>query len=98
MSQVCETCGESRDCVGHFGHINLVEPVFHYGYMSYIIQILKCVCHNCSKLKLLQVFPLLYLDFIAKGKISKNHSKSKSYQKVKWACQNTVEHQVVPSE
>ncbi len=28
----CQTCGESMtDCPGHFGHIELVKPVFHPG-------------------------------------------------------------------
>jgi len=34
----------------------LNEPVFHYGFMEYVEKILKCICHNCSKLKIFQVF------------------------------------------
>lgn len=49
--QKCLTCGESKDCQGHFGHLKLVEPVFHVGYLQFVVKILKCVCHNCGKLK-----------------------------------------------
>src|SRR3989304_6520475 len=32
----CSTCGlNSTYCIGHFGHINLSEPVFHMGYIDY---------------------------------------------------------------
>ncbi len=54
LAQKCETCGETKDCQGHFGYIKLNEPVFHYGYLKYIEKILKCVCHNCSKMKVLK--------------------------------------------
>jgi len=47
----CATCGLSyKYCVGHFGHINLVEPVFHIGYLPYIKKVLSCICLKCSKL------------------------------------------------
>lgn len=54
LDQRCETCGETRECQGHFGHIRLNEPVFHYGFMEYVEKVLKCICHNCSKLKIFQ--------------------------------------------
>lgn len=28
-----------------------MEPVFHVGYLQFVVKILKCVCHNCGKLK-----------------------------------------------
>ena len=37
-------------CPGHFGHIELAYPVFHYQYINTIQKLLKCVCLNCSKL------------------------------------------------
>jgi DNA-directed RNA polymerase II subunit RPB1 len=47
----CLTCGLSTNyCVGHFGHMNLAEPVFHMGFYEYVISILRCVCIKCSKL------------------------------------------------
>jgi len=46
----CQTCGlNSKFCVGHFGHINLAEPVFHIGYLTaYVKKIFSCICSKCS--------------------------------------------------
>ena len=50
-NQRCGTCGLNTDyCGGHFGHIDLAEPVFHIGYYDVIIKILRCICIRCSKL------------------------------------------------
>lgn len=47
----CVKCGlNSTYCVGHFGHIDLAEPVFHMGFLPTIKTILNCVCLRCSKL------------------------------------------------
>ena len=45
----CATCGlKMADCVGHFGYIKLVLPVFHVGFFKHCIQILQVICKNCS--------------------------------------------------
>ena len=47
----CSTCGFSTNyCPGHFGHMDLAEPVYHMGFYDYLIKILRCVCPRCSKL------------------------------------------------
>ncbi|KAK0182048.1 hypothetical protein PV327_000219 [Microctonus hyperodae] len=47
----CQTCaGNMTECAGHFGHIDLAKPVFHVGFITKIIKILRCVCFYCSKL------------------------------------------------
>ncbi|XP_066139223.1 DNA-directed RNA polymerase II subunit RPB1 [Euwallacea fornicatus] len=47
----CQTCaGNMTDCPGHFGHIELAKPVFHIGFITKIIKIMRCVCFYCSKL------------------------------------------------
>ncbi|OQO06044.1 hypothetical protein B0A48_08632 [Cryoendolithus antarcticus] len=52
-SGICQTCHEGlKECSGHFGHVKLVLPVFHYGYFSKIIELLHCVCKECSKVLL----------------------------------------------
>ena len=51
LNKTCMTCEEnSIECPGHFGHIKLIKPVYHKGYLDYIKKILTCVCKNCSKL------------------------------------------------
>jgi DNA-directed RNA polymerase II subunit RPB1 len=47
----CTTCGlNSLDCPGHFGHTELAEPVFHYGFLNHLVSTLKCVCVKCSNI------------------------------------------------
>ncbi|RZF37892.1 hypothetical protein LSTR_LSTR009992 [Laodelphax striatellus] len=47
----CQTCaGNMSECTGHFGHIDLAKPVFHVGFVTKTIKILRCVCFYCSKL------------------------------------------------
>ena len=47
----CQTCaGNISECPGHFAHIELAKPVFHVGFLTKTIKILRCVCFYCSKL------------------------------------------------
>lgn len=47
----CATCGQnSIDCPGHFGHTELASPVFHFGFLNHLKNILQCVCLKCSNL------------------------------------------------
>ena len=49
--QRCQTCaGDMASCPGHFGHIELARPVFHVGFLSKIVRVLRCVCYHCSRL------------------------------------------------
>lgn len=48
----CGTCnGSMSECPGHFGHLELVKPVFHVGFLGKAKKILECVCFFCAKLK-----------------------------------------------
>ena len=53
----CATCKGSSstkqgafDCPGHFGHMELISPVFHPGFLPHLIRILRSICYNCGKL------------------------------------------------
>ncbi|XP_052784228.1 DNA-directed RNA polymerase II subunit RPB1-like [Mya arenaria] len=47
----CQTCaGNMSECPGHFAHIELAKPVFHVGFLTKTIKVLRCVCFYCSKL------------------------------------------------
>ncbi|KNC70757.1 hypothetical protein SARC_16715, partial [Sphaeroforma arctica JP610] len=47
----CQSChGSSKDCPGHFGHIELAKPVYHVGFIKTVVQIMRCVCFHCSRL------------------------------------------------
>jgi DNA-directed RNA polymerase III subunit RPC1 len=59
---VCTTCGEKLDkCNGHFGHIKLALPAFHVGYLKHIIEVLNCICKDCSRVLLDEVERRHYL-------------------------------------
>lgn len=48
---LCETCNcDFADCPGHFGHIELIKPMYHVGFIEVCRKILRCICFNCSKL------------------------------------------------
>jgi DNA-directed RNA polymerase beta' subunit len=50
----CVTCGLKRDCLGHFGYIDLVEPVLHPMFYKIISIFLKCFCKQCHRLLLIE--------------------------------------------
>lgn len=51
------------ECPGHFGHIDLAKPVFHVGFISKIMKVLRCVCFFCSKL-LVDSVSILIMDYV----------------------------------
>ncbi|XP_057978200.1 DNA-directed RNA polymerase III subunit 1 [Malania oleifera] len=52
-TDVCATCHASfGDCPGHFGYLPLALPVYNIGYLSTILDILKCICKSCSRILL----------------------------------------------
>lgn len=49
--QDCKTCGESAEvCPGHFGHIELNEPIIHPLFYLRVESFLKCFCVKCNRL------------------------------------------------
>ena len=51
MDKICGTCGQGNiNCPGHFGHIELARPVYHYQFIQILHKVLKCTCIQCSKL------------------------------------------------
>lgn len=50
-NSLCATCGKiPSECHGHFGHTDLAEPVFHFGFLDIVKNVLSCICLRCSKL------------------------------------------------
>ena len=51
--QKCPTCGNTLgNCPGHFGHIELVRPVVHVGFVKHIYDFLRATCRRCGKIKI----------------------------------------------
>ena len=48
---ICQTCNQnSIHCPGHFGHIELAEPVYHILYIKQLVKVLQSICLNCYNL------------------------------------------------
>ena len=51
--QKCATCGNTAlRCPGHFGHIELAEPVIHISFAEYVNKLLHGFCRVCGRIKL----------------------------------------------
>ena len=46
----CKTCGSKlKECIGHFGYIELARPVIHIKFVPVILSLLRSTCHDCGK-------------------------------------------------
>ncbi|PON73285.1 RNA polymerase Rpb1, domain [Trema orientale] len=62
-STACETCHmPSRFCPGHFGYIELAAPVYNVGYLSTILDVMKCICKVCFRILLVEDLRISYYD------------------------------------
>ena len=53
--QKCGTCGNTAGrCPGHFGHIELAEPVLHMAFVDEINKLIQTTCRTCGRLLLPQ--------------------------------------------
>ena len=49
----CKTCGSKlKECVGHFGYVELARPITHIKYVNIILDILRSTCRDCSRILL----------------------------------------------
>lgn len=80
----CQTCGESAlKCPGHFGHIKLVEPVFHMGFLMYLKNILSCICIRCNKL-------LVHKNETEIARLLKNKHGKQRFQEIRSICKSVT--------
>ncbi|KAK9279694.1 hypothetical protein L1049_013374 [Liquidambar formosana] len=72
----CATCHANfGDCPGHFGYLTLTLPVYNVGFLSTIVDILKCICKSCSRVLLEEK---LRKDFLKKMRSSRLEALRKS--------------------
>jgi DNA-directed RNA polymerase II subunit RPB1 len=56
--KVCRTCGQTNHgCPGHFGHYRLTRPVYYIQFHAMIMNVLKCICIKCAKLRIDKTSP-----------------------------------------
>ena len=47
----CRTCGcKLKECVGHFGYIELARPVMHVEFIKEVHLLLQCTCRECGRI------------------------------------------------
>ncbi len=47
----CKTCGSKlKECIGHFGYIELARPILHIKFVDLIVTLLKCTCRDCARI------------------------------------------------
>lgn len=62
----CTTDGANvADSPGYFGHIELAKPVFHIGFITTVVKVLRCVSYHSSKLL---VSPVSHPLFLTSGR------------------------------
>jgi len=77
--QKCLTCGNtSARCPGHFGHIELAEPVLHIAFIDNIHKLLVATCRSCSRIKV----PQEALDVFLKIKTNKASYTVRSQKRI----------------
>ncbi|MDG6962849.1 MAG: DNA-directed RNA polymerase subunit A' [Nitrososphaerota archaeon] len=53
--QKCGTCGGTAGrCPGHFGHVELAEPVLHIAFVDEINRLVQTTCRSCGRILLPQ--------------------------------------------
>ncbi|KAL7719861.1 DNA-directed RNA polymerase [Entamoeba marina] len=49
---VCQTCGlPEQQCPGHFGHVELEEPLYQPLLLDKLLTVLRSICIKCKRLK-----------------------------------------------
>jgi len=49
----CKTCGgRLKECMGHFGYMDLARPIIHIKYVKIIHNLLRSTCNSCSRILL----------------------------------------------
>ena len=47
----CKTCGSKlKECIGHFGYIELARPIIHVKFVNIVLTLLKCTCRECGRI------------------------------------------------
>jgi len=47
----CKTCGSKlKECIGHFGYIELARPIIHVKFVNIILTLIKCTCRECGRI------------------------------------------------
>ncbi|CAG8562176.1 2317_t:CDS:10 [Ambispora gerdemannii] len=86
---ICETCHvKSKLCVGHFGYIKLVLPIFHIGFFKATLNLI--VLKNCSRVLLTENERRLFLQKLRRPNMEGSQRKS-IVKSIDAQCKKVVE-------
>ncbi|MFQ5475309.1 MAG: DNA-directed RNA polymerase subunit A', partial [Candidatus Nanoarchaeia archaeon] len=69
----CRTCSSKlKECIGHFGYIEVARPVVHIKFVGLISTLLKCTCRECGKILIPKNKKEKYSDVLRK--VEEEHS------------------------
>ncbi len=81
--QKCKTCGNAAAaCPGHFGHIELAEPVIHVSFVKLVYKLLNVICRNCGKVLLPPEKIESFREIIRENKERLNTVPDEVYKKI----------------
>ena len=90
--QKCRTCGNTAvACPGHFGHIELAEPVIHVSFIKLIHKLLAVTCRNCGRILLSEEKIKEYEEKIKEVKTRLNTVPESLYKKILKHAKKTME-------
>ncbi|MCK5626555.1 MAG: DNA-directed RNA polymerase subunit A' [Candidatus Bathyarchaeia archaeon] len=90
--QKCRTCGNTAvACPGHFGHIELAEPVIHVSFIKLIHRLLAVTCRNCGRILLSDEKIKEYEEKIKEVKTRLNTVPDSLYKKILKHAKKTME-------
>jgi len=47
----CKTCGSKlKECIGHFGYIELARPIIHISFVKEVLDLLRSTCRSCGRI------------------------------------------------
>ncbi|MFC1800475.1 DNA-directed RNA polymerase subunit A' [Nanoarchaeota archaeon] len=47
----CKTCGSKlKECIGHFGYIELARPIIHIKFIDIVLNLMRCTCRDCGRI------------------------------------------------
>lgn len=73
----CKTCGgRTKSCPGHFGHIELVRPIVHMGYVKMTLTLLKTTCRKCGKILIKKELLGRYRNLLLKEEKEEDEEKT----------------------
>ncbi len=78
----CKTCGgKLKECMGHFGHIELARPVVHINYANTVYNILRSTCDECNKILIDEKKLETYKELMKKAQSKGNADRMRAIAK-----------------